>query len=345
VEDNDGRLWGALLSVENTAHFYDQETEQYVPYEIIIDGQSFPNIERIYKDYSGMLWFKSRDNILIRKDYNGKCEIKFVLKDFIDNKKSKLNNNAIDQVYEDSGGNFWIGTDIGLFEYNLASEKIHHHKFADFILPNTIEGIVEDNNGKLWISTSKNLIKFNPEQNVLRKYDGRDGLPDIQFAGNSSIKLKDGRLAFGGSIGFIIFHPDSIKDNDLPPEIAITSFQIFNKLIEAGEDSSLKKAISESDKIVLNYDLDVFTFEFAALDFQYPEKNKYAYKMEGVDPDWVYTDANRRFATYTKLDPGSYVFTVKGSNNDGVWNEKGKSILVLCTYFFESNLLYLETSA
>ncbi|MCK5705335.1 MAG: hypothetical protein KAI29_29495, partial [Cyclobacteriaceae bacterium] len=150
VEDNEGRVWDALETEENTVHFFDQETKQFVPYEIIIDGQSFPNIERIYKDHSGMLWFKSSDNILIRKDFNGKCEIKFVLKDFIGNKKSKLNNNAIGQVYEDSRGNFWIGTDIGLFKYNLNSEKIDHHKFADFILPNTIEGIVEDNNGKLW---------------------------------------------------------------------------------------------------------------------------------------------------------------------------------------------------
>ncbi|MHA2101413.1 MAG: ligand-binding sensor domain-containing protein, partial [Candidatus Kariarchaeaceae archaeon] len=237
VEDNEGRVWGTLATEENTVHFLDKVQKQFIPYQIIIDGQSFPEIERIYKDHSGMLWFKTRDNILIRKDFNGKCEIKFVLKDFIGNKKSKLNNNAIGQVYEDSQRNFWIGTDIGLFEYNLASEKIDHHKFVDFNLPNTIEGIVEDNNGKLWISTSKNLIKFDPGQNVLRKYDGRDGLPDIKFAENSSIKLKDGRLAFGGSIGFVIFHPDSIKDNEVPPEIAITGFQIFNKLTEVGEDS------------------------------------------------------------------------------------------------------------
>jgi hypothetical protein len=128
-----------------------------------------------------------------------------------------------------------------------------------------------------------------------------------------------------------MFHPDSIKENLKPPPVVITNFQLFNKSVKQEKNSPLEKAITESDKIVLNYNQDVFTFEFAALDFTSPESNKYAYKMEGVDPDWVYTDADKRFATYTKLDPGSYLFSVKASNNDGVWNEEGASILIIVT--------------
>jgi len=329
VRDNEGRIWTALLEQENTFHFFDQETKQFIPYEIKINGQVIQNIVNTFKDHMGMLWLITRDNLLIRRDIEGKCEVKFDLKDFITNESETLNNNALREIYEDSEKNLWIGTDLGLFKYNLVSGKVNQYKFEDFRIPNQIEAIIEDNNGKLWITTSKKLIKFDPEQSVIQSYDGRDGLPNIKFAFNSCIKLNNGQIAFGGSQGFIIFDPDSIKNNEIPPEIAITGFQIFNKPIAVGEDSPLKKAITHSEEIVLDYDQDVFTFEFAALDFTDPERNKYAYKMEGVDPDWVYTDANRRFATYTNLDPGSYVFTVKGSNNDGIWNEVGKSILVV----------------
>ena len=143
------------------------------------------------------------------------------------------------------------------------------------------------------------------------------------------MKRKNGQLVFGGSNGFIIFHPDSIRENKLPPRIVITDFQIFNKSVTPGENSPLEKSISESDKIYLNHYQDVFSFEFAVLDFTSPENNKYAYKMEGVDPDWVYTDASKRFATYTKLEPGNYIFRVKGCNNDGVWNEEGTSLSII----------------
>ncbi len=112
----------------------------------------------------------------------------------------------------------------------------------------------------------------------------------------------------GGVNGFNAFHPDSIKYNNHIPNIVLTDFQIFNRTILPGTDSPLKITISETNEIILSHDQSVFSFEFAALDYHAPQKNQYAYKMEGVDPDWVYTDASRRFATYTNLDPGEYMF-------------------------------------
>ena len=146
-------------------------------------------------------------------------------------------------------------------------------------------------------------------------------------------------MFFGGPKGLNAFYPNRLTDNQQIPKIVITDFQIFNEPVGikneniAGDKDSylLEKHISEVRDIELPYRANVFSFEFAALDYRSTQKNKYAYLMEGVDPDWVYTDASRRFATYTQLDPGSYIFRVKGSNNDGLWNEEGTFIKIIIT--------------
>ena len=142
-------------------------------------------------------------------------------------------------------------------------------------------------------------------------------------------KARTGEMYFGGVNGFNVFHPDEIVDNPNVPEIVITDFQIFNRPVSIAEEGSpLKKPVSESEAIALSHKETVFSFEFAALDYTAPEKNQFAYMMEGFDPDWNYV-GTRRFANYTNLDPGRYVFRVKGSNNDGVWNEEGRSLAIV----------------
>jgi len=169
----------------------------------------------------------------------------------------------------------------------------------------------------------------------------RDGLQSNEFNHGAYFKNKSGvspsgEMFFGGINGFNIFHPDSIKNNSHIPPIVITDFQVFNESITSGmADSSnlspLQKSITETKEIELSYIDYVFSFEFAGLDFHNPEKNKYAYMMEMFDKGWNYTDARRRYVTYTNLDPGEYVFRVKASNNDGVWNEEGTSIKITIT--------------
>ena len=177
---------------------------------------------------------------------------------------------------------------------------------------------VEDDHGNLWLSTNYGLSKFNPLTGTFRNYDAEDGLQSNEFDLHSSCrKSKTGELIFGGTNGFNIFYPDSIKDNPHIPPIVITDFYLFNESVPIGYDSLsnrsiLKKSVSQSESIELNYDDKILSFEFAALDFHSPEKNKYAYLMEGFDNDWTYTDASRNLATYTNLDPGEYIFRVKG---------------------------------
>jgi len=182
--------------------------------------------------------------------------------------------------------------------------------------------------GNIWFSSKTGLSKFNVNSNILRTYTREDGLQSNEFWRNAYLKLRDGQMLFGGINGFNIFHPDSIVDNNIVPEIEITNLKIFNKEIKVTPNSILKKQISECDTIYLNHSQSVFTLEFTALSFTDAEQNSYAYKLNPFDQDFNYV-GKKHFATYTNLDPGKYVFKVIGSNNDGVWNEVGKELTII----------------
>ena len=266
------------------------------------------------------------------------------------NDQYSLSNNSVLSIHEDKFSRFWIGTRDGFHQYIRKTQKFARYKVKDGLPNNVINAILEDDHGNLWLSTNQGLSKFNPEQNIFRNYDINDGLQSSQFWIGASCLSKKGEMLFGGINGFNVFHPDSLKDNPYFPEIVITDFQIFNESVAIKKDDSienndvfsLSKHISALDEIVLSYRQNIFSFEFTALDYHSPQKNKYKYMMDGVDPDWVNTDASRRFATYTNLDPGEYTFTVKGSNNDGLWNEEGTSIIIIITPpWWKTNLAYI----
>jgi len=247
-----------------------------------------------------------------------------------DNNPNSLSSGQVTSIYEDSRGILWIGTiGGGLNKFDRASATFTHYREEDGGLPNnTINGILEDDQGHLWLSTNKGLSKFDSETETFRNYDVEDGLASNEFFSGSAHKNRTGELMFGGPNGFNIFDPKQIKDNLSIPPVVITDFQIFNEPVSIGGDSPLQQHISFSKELTLSYQDSVFSFEFVALNYISPQKNQYAYKMEGVDKDWVYVDSSRRFATYTNLDAGDYVFKVKGSNNDGIWNEEGTSLKI-----------------
>lgn len=239
--------------------------------------------------------------------------------------KSSLNSDVIHDIYEDAAGNLWIGTTGGgLNCFNRESETFHYYTQDDGLSSDVIFGILEDDHNNLWLSTIRGLCKFNPEQRSFKNFTVNDGLPQDIFSLNSTIKLESGEMAFGGINGVTIFHPDHIQSNDIPPPVALTDFRIFN----VSEPLQNYYESNNSNNIELSFKLNVISFEFAALDFINPAANKYAYKMEGFDQDWIYTDASRRFATYTNLRGGDYLFRVRGANSDGVWNEAGTSLNV-----------------
>jgi signal transduction histidine kinase/ligand-binding sensor domain-containing protein len=225
----------------------------------------------------------------------------------------------------------WCGTYNGLVKFyqKTRTAKIYCEKDG---LPNQIVlGVVPDDHGNLWLSTKNGISKFNPVAETFKNYTKDDGLQSNDFNFGSYYKTRAGHILFGGVNGFNMFHPDSMNDNTHLPPIAITDFQIFNKSVSIQEKNSpLKKHIAVTDELILSYTSSVFSFEFAALDYTSSNKNLYAYKLEGFDKEWNYV-GNKRSATYTNINPGKYTFRVKGSNNDGVWNEQGTAIKVIIT--------------
>jgi ligand-binding sensor domain-containing protein/signal transduction histidine kinase len=242
---------------------------------------------------------------------------------FPDAHRASRSNNVV-QIYEDHSGTLWLATMGGLWSFEPQTRVFRHYTTQDGLASDLVWSLEEDDHGRLWIGTGNGLCRFDPRTKQFKKYDTGGGFQGSEFNYGSHCKLRSGELCFGGLNGFTMFHPDSIKENTHVPPIVITGFREFDKPVD------IHQAIGPSGAIEVSYKENSFSFEFAALDFVRPEKNQYAYKLEGFDRDWAYCDT-RRSATYTNLDGGEYVFRVKGCNNDGVWNEEGTSLAVIIT--------------
>ncbi len=244
-------------------------------------------------------------------------------------------NHSIVSVFADrqSPGEIWVGTSSGLFQFDPVSGRFtRRYTKSDGLCSDGVQSIQRDDQGMLWLGTLDGLSRFDPEHGTFRNYAVADGLPGKKFFNGAAGKTSDGRLFFGTTEGLVTFDPAAMLDNPHVPPVVLTGFELFNKPVSiGGEQSPLPKAINVAQEITLAYSQSVFTFKFAALNYSAPEENRYAYKMEGFDDDWLYTGADRRYATYTRLAPGQYTFRVKASNNDGVWNEQGASIRVVIT--------------
>jgi len=223
----------------------------------------------------------------------------------------------------------WIGTQSGLNRFHPQKRTFTRFSTQEGLPNEVVKGLVMDASGRLWVSTNKGIGCFDGKKNTWKIFLKADGLQSNEFNERSVYRLKNGALLFGGPSGFNLIDPKKIKENTHVPSIVLTDFRIFNKPVPIGtKHSPLKKHISETDTLRLSYKHSVITFFFSALDFSIPEKNQYAYWMEGFEKEWNYV-GTQHTATYTNLPPGKYTFRVKGSNNDGLWNEQGVSLRVI----------------
>ncbi|MCP4694245.1 MAG: response regulator, partial [Desulfobacterales bacterium] len=232
-----------------------------------------------------------------------------------------LSHDTVFSLLENPAGTLWIGTGGGLTRMDTRTNTFTRFTENDGLPSNSIQCVLA-HEGDLWISTKRGLSRFTPDPPRFRNYDVKDGLQGNDFS-RACAGLSDGDVVFGGFDGINIFSPGRIEDNTRVPPIVLTNFTIANK------PAVLNHPPWEVTNIDLSYKDSVFAFEFAALDYADPHKNRYACMLEGFDPDWTHVDSDRRFAAYTNLDPGKYVFRVKGSNNDGVWNEEGLSVEIM----------------
>ncbi|MCP4339342.1 MAG: histidine kinase, partial [Desulfobulbaceae bacterium] len=320
-EDRTGRLWiGTWGGGLNT---FERETGQFTRYQhdpADSGTLSHNQVTKIYEDGAGIFWIGTVGGLNRFEPETGR----FTRYQHDPANPESLGHNSVYSIYEDSGGRLWIGMmGGGLDKFDREHERFIHYTVKDGLPSNTVFGILEDDDtegGNLWLSTTWGLSRFNPQTETFRNYDVSDGLQGNSFLTiNAYYKSQSGELFFGGSNGFNAFYPDQIRDNPHIPSVFITDFQLANTPVLIGGDSVLQQSILDTEHLTLSYLDRVLSFEFAALNYRASEKNRYRYTMEGFEEDWTEVDSTRRFATYTNLVPGEYVFRVIGSNNDGLW--------------------------
>lgn len=335
-EDRDGILW---FSTYEGLDRFDPGTEQFIHYRNDPnqpDGLPGRFILNCMEDSAGRFWVTSDQGITLMDRKTGR------FRSFLRGEKdpNSLNSSAVICQYVDHTGLIWLGTSSGLYllhppEPRRSDWTTTYYTRKDGLPNNKITGILEDNQGQLWLSTNSGFSVFqNPRHDaqtrpVFHNYNMKNGLPGMDFVDGASYKNSRGELFFGNWNGLIYFHPDSLHNNTLPPKVAITGFEKFDT--DAPEKGAIaEKGLAARPEIVLSYKNNLFSIEFAALDFREPEKNRYEYRMLGFNDHWIYLGAQRR-VTFTNLDPGTYTFQVRGSNNDGVWSEAPATLKITIT--------------
>jgi signal transduction histidine kinase/ligand-binding sensor domain-containing protein len=244
--------------------------------------------------------------------------------------------NTVKCFYEDTEGTIWIGLDGGgLHCFHPHTETFTRFTEQDGLPNNVVYGILPDDHGSLWLSTNKGLSKFHPATRTFRNYDVSDGLQANEFNTNAYCKLRSGKMVFGGIGGINMFHPDSVHDNTHIPPVILTNVLINDK------PALLDCAVEDLRSLQLSYNDNTLSLAFAALDFANSSKNRYLYKMEGIDRDWVQSGSERT-VRYAALPPGRYIFRVRACNNDGIWNEEGIALTIeLIPPFWRTAWFYL----
>jgi ligand-binding sensor domain-containing protein len=340
LEDSRGNFWVSCLSTGVSK--MDKNKFTFKTYKPGTEPGSISHatVMVIYEDRQKRVWFGTEGGGL--NLYHPEKD-NFTSFRYSGNDQNSISHNDIRALYQDSKNNLWIGTNGG--GLNMLSpdlKKFEHFTINNGLPSNAIFGILEDDDGNLWLSTTNGLSKFNPLKKTFRNYDKFDGLQSNEFTYTASCKTSEGHLLFGGIEGFNMFKPSEIRDNITIPPVYITELLIFNNPVNPGDYHNLLSVpIDQTKEIRLPSKYSVFTLRFTALNYTHTIKNRYAYYLENFETKWNEV-GNKREATYTNLDPGTYYFHVRACNNDGIWNLEGASLkIIIDPPWYQSNLAKL----
>lgn len=335
-QDSEGSFWIAL--VNKGLNVYNPQTKQFSKFKHQPNNKKSigsNGVVCIIEDSKKNMWFGLERRGV---DFYDRKRDEFIHFVHEKNNTNSLNNDDVISIFEDSYHTIWIGTSSGLNAYVPHTKKFFSIDETQGLPNGVIYSILEDHNKHLWISTNKGICQFKiPEpvylsfraqealkliQNSLRSYDENDGLCTNEFNSGVSFKDKEGNFFFGGISGLVSFHPDSIRDVTYTPPLYLSSFKVF------GNEFNLDSTLESKHEIKLLYNQNYFSFDFIAPNYLNTQKIKFNYKLEGFDKDWIYIP-NRRFASYTNLEPGTYTFKVKVSNNNGMWDDQYTSVRIV----------------
>ncbi len=319
-EDRSGRLW---VGTQDGLNQLDRARGTFTVFRPAPQPGAAGNrskVSAIYQDRQGFLWVGTQGGGLNRFDgERGVFDRNYRHRE---GDGGSLGSDGVHCLLEDSLGRFWVGTNSGgLNLLDRASGRFTVFSTEDGLANNDIQGMLEDRQGHLWLSTNRGLCRFDPLAKSARNYTTRDGLQGDEFMPMSFYKAGDGEMFFGGTNGLTHFFPENIQGNPHRPPVVLTGVEVFNS------GRKLSGDIGRVQRLVLGPQDRIVSFSFAALSFSDPKRNRYAYKIEGLNDDWVQI-GGRHEVTVSNLRPGSYVFRVRGSNNHGVWNEQGASLAI-----------------
>ncbi len=327
-EDSRNNLW--IGTLDGGLNRFDREKHIFYRLQYPENSSHSNYVCAFAEDAQGSLWSGTGNGIDVLDKQNNIT--------YYSAYSGQITNNNILSLLRDSRGLMWIGTRDGLNVFDPIKKTFQFFRTEEGLPGNAILNILEDAQGHLWISTNHGLAsitvtydKVNPIKIRSVNYDELDGLQGTEFNENAALKTSKGEMLFGGSNGFNLFQPSLIKTERVKSAIVLTDLQLFNKSVVIGEEINgrpiLLKSVSQTPAIKLRHNENILAIEFAALNFSNPEKIKYAYRLDGFNNDWVYTDGRMRKAIYTNLDPGSYTFRVKASDEDGQWNSSSETTL------------------
>ncbi len=325
LKDRQGNIWAGT---EKGVNRYHREQDIFTPLNVELKtlGDIEVDIRLLFEDSQGLLWYGGLNGLFRVNRQQGQFKHYLHRQD----EPRGVSADHFWAVAEDQHRNLWFGTASGGVSYwHRQSDTFKAYLSAQGLSDNIVTGALQDEQGHMWFGSMNGLSRYDPTTDQWRIYDTTYGLAGDQYNRAAYLKTSRGELAFGSTEGLSIFNPSDIPENTTPPPVVITQLYLSNKPVAIGVVQAngfvLNQAISQTQALTFTHKQSVFSFEYVALNYRSPEKNQYAYTLEGFDLEWNVV-GTRRLATYTNLDPGKYVFRVKASNNEGVWNEQGTAI-------------------
>ncbi len=334
IEDRSNRVW--VATVQGGLSVYDRLTDTFTTF--VYDSENPESISSnevitLYEDNTGQLWAGTIGGGLNRVDIHinedGALDVKFKRYQVEPGHATSISSNNVISLYRDDAGILWVGTmGGGLNRFDPEQESFTSWKSRDGLPHDNVACILPDNAGRLWLPTTLGLARFNPETEQFNVYTAADGLesPVFYFGGCSADTA--GNFYLSHTRGVTVFNPAEIEHNDVQPAALISEVLLFNEPYVM-DSSALYKQVLD-----LDHDQNFLAFAVGATDYTIPEKNRYRYKLEGIDADWVY-DRGIRLANYPSLQPGAYTFMVEASNNDGVWSDARSMVVIIASPYWQ----------
>ncbi|WP_210330275.1 hybrid sensor histidine kinase/response regulator [Aliikangiella sp. G2MR2-5] len=331
-EDHAGNIWvssrgGGIFKISGSGdiirRFYnDSKDNSEIP------SNNFSS-NSIHVDSKGFLWFGTEDMGAVRINPSSHEVLNFNSKE----SERRISHNLITAIAEDNEGSIWLatyGNGIDKLFRKHGRWRVENYNMNNSLLPsNGIDGLVVDRQNNLWISSVGYISRLVPSNDSVNNFSVFDGALPGEYFNGSQFMSSDGTIFFGGIGGFSYFTPKDLHFENLPPDIFLTDFSLFNSAVAVSDNSTiLSETVNNTQSITLDHKQNVFAFEFTTLDYLEPERNKYAYRMLGFSDEWIETGHDNRRATFTNLDSGNYTFQIIASNKDGQWNKKGREISI-----------------